>query len=77
MKALTPLCPTCDAPKGIAVARVRPAVDGHHDVEDVLLECGHVAEHDLRLEAGVVDLLQRHRPDTVQVLDAEPMEADD
>jgi hypothetical protein len=72
--ALHPFCDACGTSKGIAVARVTPASDGFHDVEEYLLECGHVVEPDARIGDGVVQLLQLHRPDTIEVLDLEGVE---
>lgn len=66
---LHPECPACGARDGIAKAVVGPEDDGgDHDVERLELACGHVErDPSMRLDAGVVTMIQLSRPDVIDV----------
>lgn len=63
-------CEECGEPREISVLSVVPVFDGMHDVERVLLECGHVDDDpDFQLEDMVVGLLEANQPDMLEVVD--------
>lgn len=65
---LNPLCPVCEAVRGINKAIVAPASDGEHDVLEYVLECGHDLEDpDAVIGAGVVELVKLQNPEYIEV----------
>lgn len=66
---LYPECSHCGASDGIHKAIVGPkGPDDMHDVERLELACGHtLVDPDMRLEDGVVELIQLQNPEYIEV----------